>query len=68
MAKKKVKNHKPSKKYSLYTVSGGKAERKNRFCPKCGPGVFMGKHPNRLVCGTCAYTEIVKQEAKSPKK
>ena len=43
-----------------YNNSGEKIERKNRFCPKCGPGTFMGVHSNRLVCGKCAYVEIKK--------
>lgn len=45
----------------LYNVSGDKAERKNRFCPKCGPGYFMGRHADRVVCGKCRYVEYVKK-------
>jgi len=37
---------------------GGKA--KNKSCPKCGPGVFMGEHGNRVTCGKCGYTEFKK--------
>ena len=36
MAKKK----KTSQKWKLYEVKGGKVVRKNKFCPRCGPGVF----------------------------
>lgn len=46
---------------SLYTINGEKAQRKNKFCPKCGPGYFLGTHSNRIVCGKCAYTEFVKK-------
>ena len=46
---------------ALYTISGTKAERKNRFCPKCGPGHFLRAHSNRLVCGKCQYVEFVKK-------
>lgn len=46
---------------ALYNISGDKAERKNKFCPKCGPGTFMGKHSNRVVCGKCRYVEYVKK-------
>ncbi|MBI4981340.1 30S ribosomal protein S27ae [Candidatus Woesearchaeota archaeon] len=34
--------------------------RNNHSCPKCGSGVFMGKHKDRLVCGKCRYVEFVK--------
>lgn len=40
---------------SLY--ENGKA--KNRSCPKCGPGFFMGIHKDRIVCGKCNYTEMI---------
>ena len=53
MAKEKSK-----KKPKLnYNISGGKIERKNRSCPKCGPGVFMANHSNRLTCSKCGYME-----------
>ena len=51
MPKKKVKQKRPSKRYSLYKIAGDKADRKNRFCPKCGVGIFMAKHNDRIVCG-----------------
>ena len=44
-----------------YQVSGNKIERKNKSCPKCGPGVLMAKHANRLYCGNCHYVEMLKQ-------
>ena len=53
MAKEKSKK----KSKSNYNISGGKIERKNRSCPKCGPGVFMANHSNRLTCGKCGYME-----------
>lgn len=46
---------------SLYDVSSGKIQRKNKFCPKCGPGFFMGAHKDRVVCGNCKYTEFGKK-------
>lgn len=58
MPKKQKKPKKTSAKYKLYKASGNKAERSNRFCPKCGVGVFMAKHANRETCGKCGYTEI----------
>lgn len=45
---------------SLYTISGDKISKNNRSCPKCGSGVFLGKHKDRLVCGKCQYVEFVK--------
>ncbi|MBI2146764.1 30S ribosomal protein S27ae [Candidatus Woesearchaeota archaeon] len=59
-SKPAAKGKKPGKSLSsLYTISGEKIERKNRSCPKCGQGTFMGKHSNRLVCGKCRYVEMV---------
>ncbi len=56
---KKEKVKKEGKKLSaLYDVSGEKISRKNRFCPKCGPGMFLGKHKDRVVCGKCSYVEM----------
>jgi small subunit ribosomal protein S27Ae len=55
MPKKSVKNKKPSKKYSKYKVSGESVEREP-ICPRCGAGVFLAKHKNRMTCGTCGYT------------
>lgn len=60
---KKTKAKKAGKKISeLYSVSGDKLERKNKNCPKCGKGVFMAKHKDRLVCGKCYYVEFLKKE------
>lgn len=57
-----VKKKKPGKKLSaLYTISGEKAVRKNKFCPKCGAGTFLGLHSNRVVCGKCHYVEFGKR-------
>ncbi|HLD01107.1 MAG TPA: 30S ribosomal protein S27ae [Candidatus Nanoarchaeia archaeon] len=59
---KKDKTKKEGKKLSdLYSISGSKLERKNKICPKCGPGMFMAVHSNRLVCGKCKYTEYQKK-------
>jgi len=54
----KVKKKKTSQKYKLYD----KGKAKNKFCPKCGPGVFMASHKDRMVCGKCSYVE--KKEVK----
>lgn len=57
--KKPHKNKPTSKKYSLYKISGDKVE-KAKHCPRCGPGIFLAKHGNRLYCGKCHYTEFTK--------
>lgn len=44
-------------KWKLYIVKDGKVIRKNKFCPRCGPGVFMADHGDRWACGKCGYTE-----------
>lgn len=44
-------------RYSLYKVEGESLKRESRFCPKCGPGVFMANHENRHTCGKCGYME-----------
>ena len=68
MAEKKPvkKSDAPKKKAgrmlsSLYTISGSGVQRKNKCCPKCGPGMFMGNHKDRIVCGKCGYTEFGKK-------
>ena len=66
---KKEKVKKEGRKLSaLYNLSGDKIERKNRTCPKCGPGMFLGKHQNRLVCGQCKYVEFLSKEKPAEEK
>lgn len=47
-------------KYKYYKISGDKIERIKRNCPKCGDGVFLAEHKNRVSCGRCGYTEFKK--------
>ncbi len=56
--KKQKKVKKSSQKWKMYTASGDSLQRKSNFCPKCGIGVFMAKHKDRLSCGKCHYTEF----------
>jgi len=37
-------------------------QRTKPVCPKCGPGVFMATHGDRVSCGKCGYTEFTKKE------
>jgi len=54
-AKKEAKWSAPRwKKYS-----SGKAD--GKFCPRCGPGIFLAKMKGRLYCGKCHYTEFNKE-------
>ena len=59
MAKKKVKNKEPSKRWEHYSVKGDKLERKPS-CPKCGPGIFLADHSDRYYCGKCHFVQIKK--------
>lgn len=55
--KEKPKSH-PSQVWKMY--DSGKA--KNKECPKCGKGVFMAQHKDRVTCGKCGYTEFLRKE------
>ncbi|MFH1257243.1 MAG: 30S ribosomal protein S27ae [Candidatus Diapherotrites archaeon] len=57
MADKGGKAKGKKKKSDYYKISGEKAERKNKACPKCGAGVFLAAHKDRVACGKCGYTE-----------
>ena len=52
--KKKHVNKPSSEKYKMY--SG--ATRKGKFCPRCGAGIFLAVHKDRVSCGKCKYTEF----------
>jgi len=54
--KKKRHPKAPSKRWEKY--KDGKTN--SRFCPRCGQGIFLSKHKNRLHCGKCHYTEFLK--------
>lgn len=49
-----------SKRYELYEEGEEGVERKKKSCPRCGPGIFMADHGERLACGKCGYTEFKK--------
>ena len=56
-AKKEV-DKKTQMKAKKYSAEGDKVKRSRKFCPKCGPGVFLAEHQDRLSCGKCQYTEF----------
>ena len=51
----------------FYKISGDKVERIKRECPRCGKGIFMAVHKDRLTCGKCSYTEFQKDQGKKSK-
>ncbi|RME31665.1 30S ribosomal protein S27ae [Candidatus Woesearchaeota archaeon] len=48
---------KATSKSACYEVKGDQLSRKNKHCPKCGPGIFMAAHKDRATCGKCGYME-----------
>jgi small subunit ribosomal protein S27Ae len=48
-------------KSANYDSSTGVLKRTHKFCPKCGPGVFMAEHKDRYSCGKCGYMETKKK-------
>lgn len=60
--KKKRKPHKPSKRWTKYRSEAGGMKKTQRECNRCGLGVFLAQHKNRLTCGRCGYTEFLKKE------
>lgn len=54
----KIKKKKTSIRYKNYQVSGGSLKRLNKSCPKCGAGIFLANHKDRLYCGKCNYVEM----------
>ena len=61
--KKPHKNKPTGKKYKHYTIEGDKIKR-TKTCPRCGPGVFLANHKNRLSCGKCKYTFFETREVR----
>ena len=53
-------NKPTSEKYKHYTITGDSVKR-SRHCPRCGAGVFLAAHKDRLSCGKCNYTEFSKK-------
>ena len=57
MAKRKVKNRKPSQTWKKYKIDNDKIVRA-KCCPRCGQGYFLADHKDRWYCGHCKYVEI----------
>jgi small subunit ribosomal protein S27Ae len=46
--------------YKFYPVKSGAVTRLRKECPRCGRGVFLAEHKDRLTCGKCGYTSYKK--------
>jgi len=55
------------KRSAYYTLQDGKAVLARRHCPRCGPGVLMAEHKDRVSCGRCGYTEFRKKKEEEAK-
>ena len=58
---RKGRKHSSVKVHQLYEIKGDVLARKRKPCPRCGPGVLLSEHKNRLYCGRCSYTEFLKK-------
>lgn len=61
--KKKHKNKPTSKKYKKYKIQGDKVVRE-KYCPRCGPGIFLMQAKDRSYCGKCHYSEFMHENKK----
>lgn len=59
--KKPHRNKPTSEKYKHYVIEGGKIKR-GKSCPRCGLGVFLANHKDRVSCGKCKYTEFLQNK------
>lgn len=48
--------------WKYYTVEDDRIRKVRRECPRCGRGVFMAEHSDRVTCGRCKYTEFKRKE------
>jgi len=46
------------KKIEFFKIENNRINRIRKYCPKCGPGIFLAEHKNRFSCGSCGYTEF----------
>ncbi|OKY78227.1 MAG: Ribosomal protein S27AE [Candidatus Methanohalarchaeum thermophilum] len=46
------------KKSEIYEIEGDEVKKNRKECPRCGKGVFLADHDDRLACGKCGYTEF----------
>ncbi len=46
--------------HEYYAMDGDTIKRTRQFCPKCGSGVYLAEHADRVTCGRCGYTKYKK--------
>jgi small subunit ribosomal protein S27Ae len=46
--------------HEYYAMDGDTIKRTRQFCPKCGSGVYLAEHADRMTCGRCGYTKYKK--------
>jgi small subunit ribosomal protein S27Ae len=54
-------------KREVFKVEGDKIVRQRKSCPKCGDGVFLADHKDRLSCGKCGYTDFKAKKQETEK-
>lgn len=59
---KKVKKKVSPQVWKFYRVNGSSLVRSKRECPRCGRGVFLADHADRLTCGKCGYVLFKKKQ------
>jgi small subunit ribosomal protein S27Ae len=58
---KSKSKHRNVQIWKKYRVEAGKALMAGKWCPRCGPGVSMAQHRDRIACGRCGYAELEKK-------
>jgi len=59
---KKIKKKTSPKVWEFYRINGSSLVGLKKDCPRCGKGVFLADHEDRLTCGKCGYTVFKKKE------
>ena len=59
--KKPPRKRSAVKQNRLYKIEGEKIVPLRKTCPKCGAGIFLAEHKERVSCGKCGYTEFKKK-------
>lgn len=60
---RKGRKHESLDVKDYYKAAGEAVTRKNKNCPRCGPGTMLGMHKDRVYCGKCHYTEFASKQA-----
>ena len=52
---RKGRKHESVKIWEKYQIQGETVSRKNKFCPRCGPGVWLSNQKSRLYALNMVY-------------